>query len=79
MLDDYFKASPGVNDLARLVIEPRSSYPQSVAIAMSFQDAPSFANIIQFLSREEIPFSYLRALTIQSIGKKFAFPCESSF
>jgi len=38
MLDDYFKASPGVNDLARLVIEPRSSYPQSVAIAMSYQD-----------------------------------------
>jgi len=38
MLDDYFKANPGVKDLPSLGIEPWPSDPQSVVIAMSYNN-----------------------------------------
>jgi len=38
MLDDHFKANPGVKDLSSLGIEPQSTSPQLVVIAMSYKD-----------------------------------------
>jgi len=37
-LDDYFKTNPVVKDLPRPGIEPQSSSPQPVDVAMSYND-----------------------------------------
>jgi len=46
MSDDYFKTDPGINNLPWPGIEPQSPRPQTVVIAMSYNNpcANTFSN-----------------------------------
>jgi len=59
MLDDYFKANPGVKDLPCAEIKPQSTIPQTAVIPMSSSNKTIKNNFTLDLNRLIIFYAFL--------------------